>query len=110
MKGQQLGDIARLRDEKQARRQTMAKIVIWRGVSEIKYCLFQPNNIKIYEIYHDYIHLRIVFHTMLSFSENKKIQSLPSIFVISRIISCLPGIMYGHFLAKYYTYTNISFQ
>ena len=59
--------LARLRDEKHGRRQTMAKIVIWRGVSEIKYCLFQPNNVKIYEIYHNYINLRIVFHTMLIF-------------------------------------------
>ena len=85
----------------------MAKIVIWRGVSEIKYCIFQPNNVKIYEIYHNYINLRIVFHTMLIFLRNKKIQSLLGIFVISCIISCLPGIMYGHFLAKYYTYLNI---
>ena len=51
----------------------MAKIVIWRGVSEIKYSLFQPNNVKIYEICHNYINLRIVFHTMLIFfSEIRK--------------------------------------
>ena len=32
----------------------MAKIVISRRVSEIKYCLFQQNNDKIYEVYHNY--------------------------------------------------------
>ena len=101
---------ARHGDIKLTRRQNMAEIVFSWGVSEIKYIIFIENNDFPYENYNNYIKLSIVFHLMIIFLGNKDIKFLPCILVILCIISNLPGVMNGHFLLKYYTYTNFSFQ
>ena len=43
----------------------MAKIVFWRGVSEIKCFIFAENNINLYEIYNNYVKLSMVFHPII---------------------------------------------
>ena len=80
----------------------MAEIVFfWRGgggVSEIKCIIFKENNDNPYDNPHDI------------FVGNRDISFLPSILVILCIISNLPGVVHGHFLVKYYTWTNFSFH
>ena len=88
----------------------MAEMVFSSGMSELRCIIFTENNDYPYENYNNYIKLSIVFHPMIIFLGNKDIKFLPCILVILRIISNLPGVMNGHFLVKYYTYPNFSFQ
>ena len=98
-----------LDDKKKTRRQNMAEILfLWRrggggGVSEIKCIIFKENNDNPYEIYNNCIEISIVFHPMIIFLGNNKIEFLPGILVILCIISSLPGVVHGHFLVKYHT-------
>ena len=54
-----------LGDKRQTRRQNMAKIVFWRGVSEIELFIFPQNNINLYAIYNNYVKLGMVFHAII---------------------------------------------
>ena len=80
----------------------MAEIMFfWRGggggVSEIKCIIFKENNDNPYDNPHIFL-------------GNRDISFLPGILVILCIISNLPGVVHGHFLVKYYTWTNFSFH
>ena len=78
--------LARVDDKKQNKTVNMAEIVLFRGVREIQYVIFQQNNVNPYEIYNNY-ELSIVFHTKIIFLRNRKILFLPAILVISCMIS-----------------------
>ena len=67
--------LARVGDKEQNKTANMGEIVFFRGggVSEIQCVIFQQNNVNPYEIYNNYIELSIVFHTMITFFENRKI-------------------------------------
>ena len=65
--------IARVGDKKQNKTLNMAEIVFYRGVSEIQCVIFQQNNVNPNGIYNNYIELRIDFHNMIIFLENRKI-------------------------------------
>jgi hypothetical protein len=99
---------ARLGDKKQTRRQNMA---------EIRCIMFIENNDNLYEIYNNYIKLSIVFHPMIIFLGNKKIEFLPGILVILCIIDLSPfkwnfdldksGQKFHHGLKEHHKISNI---
>ena len=64
--------LSRIGDKRQNKTVNMAKIVFFRGLSEIQCVIFQQNNFNPYEIYNNYIELSIVFHTMIIFWEMRK--------------------------------------
>jgi hypothetical protein len=59
-------------------------------MAEIRCIMFIENNDNLYEIYNNYIKLSIVFHPMIIFLGNKKIEFLPGILVILCIIDLSP--------------------
>ena len=65
-----------LGDKKANKTENVAEIVFLRGVSEIQCLVYQQNNDNPFEICNNWIQLNMVFHVIIIFLGNMKIQFL----------------------------------